>query len=532
MHSSEDPHDDEMSLVKSEEARLDERVDRRDDDDVGESSESEADVEPTDGRAQEITAALAAPPAISGASQTTSFTTTPAHASRPSLSSLMAASASARRSNSSNSVPESPLNQIPTTVSVSSSASGSTRNLGTLIDIPLNEHNADSRRGSFSSLGRPNLVAGTPPSTLPPVGAGTRSRSSTLRSIFARNNGSSSALSSPAVVDGEGVSPGRSLYGLPGAAASSASIRSVSSQSISAPLQHTLGESGSEALHNVCAEYHCLFTPVVSSNFVFPRSGPSASQISFISSRESLGIYGYPYGQQGSASPSYTPSSETDEPTALSLSPGNVANATASGARGHRAASVSSQLSQSSFVSASSSRGSPALSPLARNSSASPVEAQERQLSEFDRTRTMVRDAEDAGHPPILSYEEALAMSPPSSSSTSAASSPPPPLVPSSSATDDTAPDAATTVDTSRSSSAATTPIHTPRSRSPVRSERVTSTAQERDQTPKSISTAATDAPQLPPLMLPSLTGLAPPRFELELELATPTGTPAMGHTW
>lgn len=122
-------------------------------------------------------------------------------------------------------------------------------------------------RASRSTPGTPSMLA--PPS--PTIG---RNRASTLRSIFNRNGSSSSLV--------PGVS-GRSPYGQFGSAASrsttrmaSASSSSIASLSISSPLPHTL----------------------VSSAFVFPKAGLTPEQVSFISSRESLGAYGYGAGAE------------------------------------------------------------------------------------------------------------------------------------------------------------------------------------------------------------------------------------------
>ncbi|SGZ27004.1 BQ5605_C025g10022 [Microbotryum silenes-dioicae] len=116
----------------------------------------------------------------------------------------------------------------------------------------------------------------------------TRARSSTLRSLFRGRNASSSNLSGTPRGNSS-ISVGRSPYGQgPGFSSSPPSTRAASGSttsirstlSISAPLQHTL----------------------VSSSFVFPKSGPTASQIAFISSREALGAYGYGRGAESAPS--------------------------------------------------------------------------------------------------------------------------------------------------------------------------------------------------------------------------------------
>lgn len=89
------------------------------------------------------------------------------------------------------------------------------------------------RSGHRSSASTPNALAPPPP-------AATRSRSSTLRSLFVRN-GSNLSLS-----PGAGGPTGRSPYGQTGASGSNirlanASSTSVSSMSIGAPIAHSAG---------------------------------------------------------------------------------------------------------------------------------------------------------------------------------------------------------------------------------------------------------------------------------------------------
>ncbi|KAM0748567.1 hypothetical protein T439DRAFT_316439 [Meredithblackwellia eburnea MCA 4105] len=167
--------------------------------------------------------------------------------------------------------------------------------LSTAIDIPSPSaalSRVDSNFPSSSSLsasGSPrsssrlsysttNLeLAAQTGSVTPPRPSQTRSRASTLRSIFARN-GSSTFLSADA-----GITAGRSPYGQTGGSGNAsrstarlASGSSVSLASISAPLQHTL----------------------VTSSFVPPKAGLSPQQMSFISSRESLGAFGFGPGAE------------------------------------------------------------------------------------------------------------------------------------------------------------------------------------------------------------------------------------------
>lgn len=231
-----------MSLIKVEShvelGDLDEG-DRSDVDDVGDDEVIDDAAVEEDERLAAALRSARRPSASAGGVTTHSAT----HASRPSLSSLIAASAAGD--------PSFPLGTgLPGLIPVPSAQ----RNL---IDIPLNAHNAEARRASFSQQHRPSFSSSVSSVASVPIpqpmsssaSTGGRSRSSTLRSIFAR----AASDSSSAIADTGTGSPGslaagdagRSPYGMGStarlASQSSSSIRSVNSQSISPPLQHTLG---------------------------------------------------------------------------------------------------------------------------------------------------------------------------------------------------------------------------------------------------------------------------------------------------
>ncbi|GAA6032564.1 hypothetical protein JCM8097_004818 [Rhodosporidiobolus ruineniae] len=130
-----------------------------------------------------------------------------------------------------------------------------------------------SRSSPINSLSPPSPSSSPAASSL---GHG-RPRSSTLQRMFQSRNASQLSLSSPGVGEG-GRSPyGQGVAGGAGgstARLASSSTASVSTQSISAPLPNSF----------------------VHSSFIFPRSGPTPQQVAFISSRESLGAYGYGAG--------------------------------------------------------------------------------------------------------------------------------------------------------------------------------------------------------------------------------------------
>lgn len=149
-----------------------------------------------------------------------------------------------------------------------------------------------------------------------------------------------------------------------------------------------------------CADSVSLET--VSSSFIFPKSGPTASQIAFISSRESLGAYGYGDGvaqipgyEEGS-SPASEPAPITSSSMAVPVVGGRF-----------RASSVSSQLSIAS-------------SPLARTVSAPEPASPTTDDSEGVHHLPLPTD------PPIPSYDELHPPSPTESPSPPSPPSPPP----------------------------------------------------------------------------------------------------------
>ncbi|ORY87492.1 hypothetical protein BCR35DRAFT_317739 [Leucosporidium creatinivorum] len=244
-------------------------------------------------------------------------------------------------------------------------------------------HSSDLTNDPSTSFSRPGTHRSThsSPALSPPSPPTTgRARSSTLRSIFTRNGSSSMLSSSPGAVSGSGRSPYGQGNGST-ARLASASSASISSQSISAPLQHTL----------------------VSSSFVFPKSGPTASQIAFISSRESLGAYGY--GDGVAQIPGYEEgSSPTSEPAPITSSSSMTVPVV--GGR-FRASSVSSQLSIGS-------------SPLARTVSAPEPASPVVDDSEGSHRLPLPTD------PPIPSYDELHPSPPAESPLPTSAPSPPP----------------------------------------------------------------------------------------------------------
>ncbi|GAA6002906.1 hypothetical protein JCM10207_001890 [Rhodosporidiobolus poonsookiae] len=125
-----------------------------------------------------------------------------------------------------------------------------------------------------------NTLAAPSPSTSPSasgIGLG-RPRSSTLQRMLASRNASSSSLgTSP----GAGGVTGRSPYGQLGGDAS-ASMRRLASGSSTSVNKAEIGAP--------------LPNSFVHSSFVFPRSGPTPQQVAFISSRDSLGAFGYGAG--------------------------------------------------------------------------------------------------------------------------------------------------------------------------------------------------------------------------------------------
>ncbi|BGP63116.1 hypothetical protein NBRC10512v2_004452 [Rhodotorula toruloides] len=129
----------------------------------------------------------------------------------------------------------------------------------------------------------------TPPSPASSIRNAGRPRASTLQRLLSGGvNGSTSSLASGGSPYAEGAM-GRTA---------SASTVSIRTQEISAPLPGSF----------------------VHSSFIFPRSGPTPQQVAFISSRESLGAYGYGNG----VAPPHHPLSPTlpEAPPAFGLDEG------------------------------------------------------------------------------------------------------------------------------------------------------------------------------------------------------------------
>ncbi|KPV77715.1 uncharacterized protein RHOBADRAFT_51533 [Rhodotorula graminis WP1] len=121
-----------------------------------------------------------------------------------------------------------------------------------------------SHRSSRSSP----INALAPPSPPPTLG---RPRASTLQRLMGSSaNSSSSSLVLPPGPGVAGAGAGRSPYGSLGSRASSSTM-SIRDQGISSPLPNSF----------------------VHSSFVYPKGGPTPQQVAFLSSRESLGAYGY-----------------------------------------------------------------------------------------------------------------------------------------------------------------------------------------------------------------------------------------------
>ncbi|KAM0789384.1 hypothetical protein ACM66B_000213 [Microbotryomycetes sp. NB124-2] len=194
-----------------------------------------------------------------------------------------------------------------------------------------------------STVSSPALSPSSPPQL-----STTRSRSSTLQSLFTRNRSSTLLSTSPS------SSSLRGPYGA-GSRFAASSTTSVNSQRISAPLQ------------------------VVASSFVFPKSGPTGAQISFLSSRESLGMYGI--SDTSDIAPTYD---DNGDANSLEASPPPVSSNTMQvPTRSHRASSVTSQISARS-------------SPLAQ------------QVTTHDGDDPN-EDATESLPAPILTYSEAMA---------------------------------------------------------------------------------------------------------------------------
>ncbi|GAA5913056.1 hypothetical protein JCM5296_001666 [Sporobolomyces johnsonii] len=199
------------------------------------------------------------------------------------------------------------------------------------IDVPINNASPSfDPSGSGHRATRSSPVNRLTPPSSPPRPAIGRPRASTLQRVLGRSTGANSSSGFLPL----GVT-GRSPYGQTGGGASTSMHRlatsssaSINSANISSPLPNTF----------------------VHSSFVFPRSGPTPQQIAFISSRESLGAYGY---GSGVAEPPAEPPAFMSSP--LSPSPDRPALQ----GRGRSASSVSQASRMSS-------------SPLARPETPSP----------------------------------------------------------------------------------------------------------------------------------------------------------------
>ncbi|GAA5938327.1 hypothetical protein JCM1841_006082 [Sporobolomyces salmonicolor] len=231
------------------------------------------------------------------------------------------------------------------------------------IDVPINDPSPSfDPPGSGHRATRSSPVNRLTPPSSPPRPAIGRPRASTLQRVLGRSTGASSSSGFLPL----GVT-GRSPYGQTGGGASTSMHRlatsssaSINSANISSPLPNSF----------------------VHSSFVFPRSGPTPQQIAFISSRESLGAYGY---GSGVAEP-------PAEPPAFSLSSlSPTPDRPAVQGRGRSASSVSQASRMSS-------------SPLARPETPSPPPS--------IRTSTPPRPASRQAEEP--SVEELLPTLPPS----------------------------------------------------------------------------------------------------------------------
>ncbi|GAA5854148.1 hypothetical protein JCM8547_008244 [Rhodosporidiobolus lusitaniae] len=196
---------------------------------------------------------------------------------------------------------------------------------------PVSLHRYTHRPSASSPANTASLSPPSPShSPTNSIGIG-RPRSSTLQRILGSHsrNASSSSLAPP-------VETGRSPYGQfaggggngSTARLASGSNASLSTLSISAPLPNSF----------------------VHSSFVFPRSGPTPQQVAFISSRESLGAYGYGAGVARESPFSSPPTFDAAiSQTSLALSPDSPPQRPASAViqgRG-RSASSASRMSSS-----------------------------------------------------------------------------------------------------------------------------------------------------------------------------------------
>ncbi|GAA5848257.1 hypothetical protein JCM9279_000993 [Rhodotorula babjevae] len=184
-----------------------------------------------------------------------------------------------------------------------------------------------SRSSPINALG--------PPSPPPTLG---RPRASTLQRLMgsSANSSSSSLVLPPGPGGGASAGAGRSPYGSLGSRASSSTM-SIRDQGISAPLPNSF----------------------VHSSFVYPKGGPTPQQVAFLSSRESLGAYGYGPGVAlpPPSSPAHRDAAgAVDHPPAFE--PGLPAGLAAPVAPGQRSGSVRGRARSGSAASATS-MGSP-----------------------------------------------------------------------------------------------------------------------------------------------------------------------------
>ncbi|BGP16959.1 hypothetical protein JCM10213_007405 [Rhodosporidiobolus nylandii] len=237
-----------------------------------------------------------------------------------------------------------------------------------------------------------NALSPPSPSGSPsPLGIG-RPRSSTLQRMLASRNASQASLGGSI---GEGA--GRSPYGqLGGAAAGSrASLaESLRERDISGPLPNSF----------------------VHSSFVFPRSGPTPQQVAFISSRDSIGAYGY--GAGVAEPPFASPPTFHAATSSVSLAlPGAVPERPSAGVQGRgRSASSASRTS--------------ATSPLARVETLTPPPSPLRRAAPLSMpvpdysADAPPAEPEEPKTPPLPSFSPQAARRPPPASPSPAPSPP------------------------------------------------------------------------------------------------------------
>ncbi|GAA5836596.1 hypothetical protein JCM11251_002672 [Rhodosporidiobolus azoricus] len=370
---SKDPGEEEMSLFKSEiDLSLSDypsRVGEEDEEEIG-SSESEAEEEEDDDGEDELRGrpsrdfdpSLHVRPSFDASTEEGSAiprpsfqTTTGGLVPPPSINVLQNRPRSASAPLAHLSVSASPP-QLARYLSNSPGSSSPFASRSGLIDLPVNQLETGSpgspvdTRPSTPTASRPPVsLRGTwgysssnspythrpyyssPINTLAPplssspsngIGLG-RPRSSTLQRMFASSRNASNVSLSAAFADP--ASAGRSPYGQFGgggasgstARLASASSSSITTRDISAPLPNSF----------------------VHSSFIFPRSGPTAAQVAFISSRESLGAYGYGAGVAQEAPFAHPPTFEAATST-LSLALPTGAVGSSEGGSGSRPGAV------------------------------------------------------------------------------------------------------------------------------------------------------------------------------------------------